>query len=455
MKKYWMIALLGLATASLGQQAENNELACDCPSCREKAASGKEFTLPGLAGLEEGPQDKDAQEEKGAHNDHADEDHGHDHTAEAIPHDHDGDGHDPAAEGVAHDHDGDGVPAHPLQDDLAEETVPHDHDGEGKPDHDSLEGRDEDAHEGHDHGSQEEESHEGHDHGAVVEDLHEGHDHGADAEGIQLTAEMISTAGIEIHEAAGGTIAKSTVFPAEIKLNRDRTAAVSPRYASIVRQVFAEIGDMVRKDDVLASMENRETMAVYTVAAPLDGVIITKDLATGETAGDDKVLFEVADLATVWADISIFPKYQHLIRKGMPVEFVAHDGHSTKGVVKYISPLVSHETRTFTARCVLKGAGEDFTPGAFVRARIHIETVDANVVVPRKAIQTIDGENVIFVPGEQGFLPAVVTLGVADEHHVEIVSGLQPGGQYVAVGAFTLKAQMATSGMDPHAGHGH
>ena len=139
----------------------------------------------------------------------------------------------------------------------------------------------------------------------------------------------------------------------------------------------------------------------------------------------------------------------------MPVEFVAHDGHSTKGVVKYISPLVSHETRTFTARCVLKGAGEDFTPGAFVRARIHIETVDANVVVPRKAIQTIDGENVIFVPGEQGFLPAVVTLGVADEHHVEIVSGLQPGGQYVAVGAFTLKAQMATSGMDPHAGHGH
>ena len=145
-----------------------------------------------------------------------------------------------------------------------------------------------------------------------------------------------------------------------------------------------------------------------------------------------------------------------------PTGTLAHDGHSTKGVVKYISPLVSHETRTFTARCVLEGAGEDFTPGAFVRARIHIETVDANVVVPRKAIQTMDGENVIFVPGEQGFLPAVVTLGIADEHHVVIrdlsvpdPAGLQPGGQYVAVGAFTLKAQMATSGMDPHAGHGH
>jgi cobalt-zinc-cadmium efflux system membrane fusion protein len=328
--------------------------------------------------------------------------------------------------------------------DHAEEAVPHDHDGDGKPDHDAH-----DVHDGHD-----EDGHEGHDHGPQ-QDPHAGHDHGAGAEGIQLTAELISKVGIEIREAEGGTLAKTAVFPAEIKLNRDRTAAVSPRYSSIVRQVFAEIGDKVRKDDVLASLENRETMAVYTLSAPQDGVIIGKDLAPGETAGDDRVLFEITDLSSVWADISIFPKYQHLVRKGMPVEFTAHDGHSTKGVVKYISPLVSHETRTFTARCILEGAGEDFTPGAFVRARITVETEDASVVVPRAAVQTIDGEKVIFVPGEQGFLPAVVTLGLADEHQVEIVSGLQPGGRYVAVGAFTLKAQMATSGMDPHAGHGH
>ena len=172
--------------------------------------------------------------------------------------------------------------------------------------------------------------------------------------------------GIQIREAKGGTVARSSVFPAEIKLNSDRAASVSPRYPSIVRQVFAEIGDEVKKGDVLASLENRETLAVYTIAAPLDGTIISKNLAVGEAASEDKVLYKVADLSSVWADISIFPKYQHLVRKGGKVQLIAHDGHTASGVIKYISPIVSHETRTFTARCVLKGADEDFTPGAFV-----------------------------------------------------------------------------------------
>jgi cobalt-zinc-cadmium efflux system membrane fusion protein len=289
-----------------------------------------------------------------------------------------------------------------------------------------------------------------------VVDEHAGHDHGAEvASGIEITPEMADKIGIQVYEAAGGSIINAVTFPAEIKLNRDRTAAVSPRYASIVRQVFAEIGDTVKKGDVLASLENRESMAVYAVAAPLDGIIISKDLAVGETAGDDKVLFEVADLSSVWADISIFPKYQHLLRKGMPVKFVAHDGHTARGTVKYISPIVSHETRTFAARCVLEGADEDFTPGAFVRARINTETAEVPVRVEREAIQMLAGEPVLFIPNAQGFQTMEVELGLVGDQNVEIKSGLKPGDRYVAVGAFALKAQMVTSGMDPHAGHGH
>ncbi|MEN7973093.1 MAG: efflux RND transporter periplasmic adaptor subunit [Verrucomicrobiota bacterium] len=311
----------------------------------------------------------------------------------------------------------------------------------------------------HDHA---EHGHEGHAHSderqAEEPVPHAGcdHDHGAEEEGgLELSAEMVEKTGVQIRAASGGVIAKSAVFPAEINLNRDRAAAVSPRYASIVRQVFAEIGDKVRKGDVLASLENRETLAVYTVSAPLDGVIISKDASLGETAGEDHVLFKVADLSSVWADISIFPQYQHLMRKGMAVEFVAHDGHTASGTVKYISPIVSHETRTFTARCVLEGARDDFTPGAFVRARINIESVEAAVVVPREAVQTLEGESVVFIPGEHGFQTAVVEVGLADDHSIEIKNGLKPGDRYVAAGAFSLKAEMVTSGMDPHAGHGH
>jgi len=386
---------------------------CDCASCTA-AAEGK-FTLPGLQGLEQGSpeahegHDHDAEEE---HGDDCDLDHG---AEEAAHDDHEGHEHVEQA----------GEPAHPEHGD----------------------------HAGHDHSADGQAGKPAPHEGAEV-DPHAGHDHG-EVEGVELSAEMAEKIGVQIHEAEGGTIAKTSVFPAEIKLNRDRSAAVSPRYASMVRQVFGEIGDTVKKGDILASLENRETMAVYTIAAPLDGIIISKDLAVGETAGEEKVLFEVANLSSVWADISIFPKYQHLIRKGMAVKFVAHDGHTARGTVKYISPIISPETRTFTARCVLEGAGEDFTPGAFVRARIKVETAHAAVAVPREAVQTLEGETVVFAPGDHGFLPVVVELGLADDHSVEIKSGLKPGDRYVATGAFALKAQMVTSGMDPHAGHGH
>lgn len=412
MKNYWFLALFGLAVAAFGQQAGENELACDCPSCREKAASGKEFTLPGLQALEDGNAEQAALPEP----DHAED--GHD-SGEGHGQDSDT-GHQHGAPEVCCPHDEAKVP----------EAVPHDHDGDGVSDHASHDEQKGDDHEGHD------------------DDDHAG-------DGIELSAEMIQKLGIQVHEADGGSIAKASVFPAEIKLNQDRTAAVSARYASIVRQVFAEIGDTVQKGDVLASLENRETLAVYSVSAPLDGVVISKNLSVGESADVERVLFEVADLSSVWADISIFPQYQHLLRKGMPVLFIAHDGHTTKGTVKYISPIISHETRTFTARCVLEGASEDFTPGAFVRARINTKTADVPVMVEREAIQLLEGVPVLFVPDAHGFQTLEVELGLADDHSVEIKNGLKPGDRYVAVGAFALKAQMVTSGMDPHAGHGH
>ncbi len=285
-------------------------------------------------------------------------------------------------------------------------------------------------------------------------DDHSGHDHD-DGNEISISPDIAKKIGLEVAEAAGGTISTSVIFPAEIKLNRDQAAAVSSRYSSIVQKVFVEIGDPVKKGDILATLENHATLAIYTIAAPLDGVVVAKATSEGEAAGEDKVLFEIADLSTVWADISIFPRFQHSIRKNMPVEFIAHDGHLAQGKVKYLSPLISPETRTFTARCVLTGHDEDFTPGAFVRASITTHSTEVAVRIEREAVQLVEGEYLVFVPSEHGYASRTVQIGAGEEHFVEITSGLEPGESYVAKGAFSIKAEMITSGMDPHAGHGH
>jgi cobalt-zinc-cadmium efflux system membrane fusion protein len=440
MKKKILIAIsLLITTFSYAQKP-----ACNCPDCiaqAKAAAEGKQYTLPSLQGLNQpstNQLEQVAENIKQAAEDHA---------VEQI------NNKTACADGCETEHaegDHDHIHGTECSHDEDNEAVPHDHDGDGISDHGSHE-----DHEGHDHGVAESE----HDHatcGGEDHGSHDGHDHGDHADGgIELSEEMIKKIGLKILEAKGGTVEISSTFPAEIKLNRDRSASVSPRFPSVVRQVFAEIGDKVKKGDVLASLENRETMAVYSVSSPQDGMIITKDLAVGEVAGEESVLYKVADLSSVWADISIFPEYQHLVKKNTGVTFMAHDGHTAKGAIKYVSPIVSHETRTFTARCVLESADADFAPGTFVRASIVVNQAEASVVVPRGAIQRIEGESVVFTPGDHGFVATPVQTGKEDDSWIEILSGLKPNEQYVADGAFALKAQMITSGMDPHAGHGH
>ncbi len=420
------------------------EPGCDCADCLAKAvaaAGGKTFTLPGLQGLNESPAAAEPHDHAQTGKAALHEDHDHEKCVEQtfLSTHSDHEIHDHAAHSDDHNHAaGDGCC--PSE---AAVAVSHDHEAEVDG-HDEHDADDHDSHEGHDHEA-ESAGHAGHD----------GHAGPAHEEGVELSDEMMAKIGLKLRGASGGTVARAAVFPAEIKLNRDRSAGVSARYPSQVRQVFAEIGDVVKKGDVLAALENLDTMAVYMIAAPLDGVIIRKDLAVGESAGEDRVLYEVADLSSVWADISIFPRYQHRIEKGMRVEFIAHDGHTAAGTIQYISPIISHETRTFTARSVLEGAAEDFTPGAFVRARMVVEQADVAVAVPLDAVQSLDGESVVFVPGGHGFQTRVIRTGLSDGKQVQVLSGLNAGEEYVAQGAFVLKAQMVTSGMDPHAGHGH
>ncbi len=279
---------------------------------------------------------------------------------------------------------------------------------------------------------------------------HEGHDPAAEASGHGAEASAL-----EIKMAAGGLIERQVTFPAEVRINRDRFAAVSPRYAGLVRELRAEPGNTVKLGDVLAVLENRETLTIYTLTAPLAGTVISKNVSVGELAGEDTVLFEVADLSTVWVEVNVFPQYQQAVRQGSTVQLIAPDGDTAQTVIEYVSPLVSPETRTFKARCVLNNSGKDFAPGSFVRAQIGVESVQAAVRVEKEAVQTVSGETIVFIQDEHGTEPRDVQTGLSDGSYIEIKTGLQAGEKYVAHGAFELKAELITSGIDPHAGCAH
>ncbi|HMP89460.1 MAG TPA: efflux RND transporter periplasmic adaptor subunit [Kiritimatiellia bacterium] len=288
----------------------------------------------------------------------------------------------------------------------------------------------------------------------------EGHDHencddDHQREAIVVAPDIAAKLGLTLRSAGSGKVDRQVTFPAEIVLNRDRVSQIKPAYPALVRELLVEVGDKVQSGDRLAVLENRETLSMFVLIAPRSGIVTIKNATVGESLGEDELLFEVADLTSVWVEISIFPQYRHHVARGRRVTLIAADGHEAETHVHYISPLLSRETRTVQARGILENPEEDFMPGAFVQARLTVESVEADVVVKREAVQRIDGESVVFVREDGGYVIREVQTGLSDARYVQIIHGLEAGEWYVVKGAFELKAHIVTSGLDPHAGHGH
>lgn len=192
----------------------------------------------------------------------------------------------------------------------------------------------------------------------------------------------------------------------------------------------------------------------YVLTAPASGTIIQKHIARGEVLKDDTEAFVIADLNSVWVNINVYQKDMVFIKKGQQVIISAgHDIPDAHGVITYVGPLVGEQTRTGIARAVLPNTKGQWRPGLFVTAGLTTREDVVAIAVPKTALQTMEGQNYLFIKTDKGFEPIAVTIGKSDDRQVELLSGLTKGQQYVEEGAFSLKAQLSKSEFGD--GHGH
>jgi cobalt-zinc-cadmium efflux system membrane fusion protein len=366
----------------------------------------------------------------------------------AAEHDHDDhDGHDHAAhDGDAHDDDAHDDDAH---DDAAHDGGAHDdaaHDGDG---------HDHDAH-GHDTAAPVEPGHDGHAHGksAHGDPGHDDHDdHGSEL--VPLSAEMLAEFEIDVAVAAAGDVETYVTLPGEVRANADRLAHIVPRFSGIVVEVRANVGDIVSKGQVLAIVESDESLAPFEVRTLIPGTVIEKHIALGEAVSRDRDTFVIADLSTVWVELTVYQRDLERVRAGQSVRvFVGHDPWPDEGVLRYVTPIVNEATRTATARLELRNESGRWRPGMFVRGRILVGSARADVAVPETALHTYEGETVVFVETDEGFEPRPVQVGLRGEEIVAIDAGLTAGERYVSRGGFTIKAELGRESLG-HAGHAH
>ncbi|WP_437991624.1 efflux RND transporter periplasmic adaptor subunit [Sorangium sp. So ce145] len=214
----------------------------------------------------------------------------------------------------------------------------------------------------------------------------------------------------------------------------------------------------------------------YALVAPIDGTIIEKHIAIGEVLKEDTQVFVIADLSTIWVNVTVYAKDLSRARIGQTA-WVKAEGieQSAQGTLAYLGQVVDEQSRSAVARVVLQSPGAAWRPGLFATADIAVEEAAAPVVVSEEAIQRVEGKDVVFVEEGDAFEARPVKIGrrgtsgvalgagaggppgapAAEPRRgapvVEIEAGVAAGERYVGKNSFILKAELGKS----EAGHQH
>ncbi|MEW6487317.1 MAG: efflux RND transporter periplasmic adaptor subunit [Thermodesulfobacteriota bacterium] len=199
--------------------------------------------------------------------------------------------------------------------------------------------------------------------------------------------------------------------------------------------------------------EPEDRLAWYELKAPFAGQVIEHHVTRGELLTDETDAYVVADLATVWVDLSVYPKDVGQVRAGLRAIVSTGDGLAAEGKITYVSPAVDSETRAGLARVSLPNPRGAWKPGMFVNGEVVVDEADVAVLVPRTALLNVDGRTVVFVQEGDGFEARPVTVGRGNELRAEITAGLQAGEAYATEGGFGLKAHLAKGSFGD--GHNH
>ena len=199
--------------------------------------------------------------------------------------------------------------------------------------------------------------------------------------------------------------------------------------------------------------------------SPVSGYLLEKNVAEGQYVSPEQNLFTIADLSKVWVLVDVYERDLQKIKVGQiaTMKVTADPGEDFEGIVTFIYPTVSEQTRTAKVRLEFLNTDMNLRPGMYAEIEIAPEGGEV-LAVPSEAVMNGGETQYAFVVHDQKhFEPRLLKVGRSSGDWVEILAGLTEGEQIVTSANFLidsesrLKAAIAGMGSaqpGAHAGHG-
>lgn len=266
---------------------------------------------------------------------------------------------------------------------------------------------------------------------------------------------------------------------------------IAPQMSGRITKINAEIGDFVKKGDVLAEIDKSQLLqaqlqlqnqevelsrlqALYdagglsksdldavtlqynvtktqvenlmdntVLRSPVDGVVTARNYDAGDMYSMSAPIFTVEQIVPVKLLVGVSETEYTKVKRGDSVVITADaiPGKEFYGKVGKIYPTIDPATRTFTVEIIVENNYKTLRPGMFSRVTINFGT-NRNVVIPDVAVvkQQGSGERFVYVLNEDNSVTyQKVILGRRMGTEYEVLEGLADGAKVVTGGQIRLK----------------
>ncbi len=184
----------------------------------------------------------------------------------------------------------------------------------------------------------------------------------------------------------------------------------------------------------------------FTITAPMDGLVVLQSVWGGSSMrtveqGDQvtpgQPFMKVVNPASMMLDARINQAESDDFRLGQTAEvrLDAFPGMVMKAKVFSIGAIAaggwrqSPYIRTIPLKVAINGSDPRLIPDLSGSADVVLDQVEGALIVPRQAIYRQDGKAFVDVKTADGFAAREVTVGLSNDTHAAILSGLQEGQQ--------------------------
>ncbi|MDR3265750.1 MAG: efflux RND transporter periplasmic adaptor subunit [Synergistaceae bacterium] len=221
----------------------------------------------------------------------------------------------------------------------------------------------------------------------------------------------------------------------ELTMKYERTQELQKAGGSSKQEVESVFSQYKEADASLQSL--RTELARHRVVSPIGGVVMQRNAEIGLLAGSGKSLFVVGDPRQFEIAIDLSPRYIHMVRNGEMGRYLSPSGEWETAVVKRVDPMANAITGLYNVVLDVKSAtGGALRVGASVEAQVRIEHDDSVIVVPYESVRETEGEAKVYVCSGDVVIERVVQKGRTNERgETRILSGLLKGERVVLKGA--------------------